>query len=317
VSGSGSAAQHDLQAELTVRADSAGSFARLAADWLTQARDELFPDLSRGLQDEQPELPEEEDLAAPMIEPVLGPPGATWATLAMQREPVPSDWAEPGFSGRAWQRLLSSLSRDYPYLVQLWMTPLDGAGRLGREGTTASVAVHRSPAHPEWVRLEARAGPGTGWPGSAAAQDTWAGFTQGWAARLGACYGHISDDADIYATALERATQGAEADPPAVPRCHQVLRGYSWVTLCAAEPAARLGGASALAASGAFAAVAELPGGQVLLRATRLIEEYQGAAVRRVFETLAPVLLPGRPDPDRLGALRARLVLDADAADYQ
>ncbi len=314
MSGSGSAVAGDLQAELTVRVDSADEFAQLAADWLTDARAELFPELSHGLQDEQPELPDDEEDPA---EPVLGPPGATWATLARQRTPTPSDWGEPGYSARAWQRLLSSLARDYPYLVQIWMTPLDAAGQLSGEGSTASLAVHRSPAHPQWVRFEAKAGPGTGWPGSAPVQDTWASFAKEWATRLGACYGHISDDADIYATALERATQGAEVDPPAVPRCHQVLRGYSWVTICAAELAARLGGASALAASAAYQEVTELPGGQVFLRATTLIEEYQGAALQRVFGTLAPVLLPGRPDPDLLGALRARLVMHADAADYQ
>ncbi|MGC1282944.1 MAG: hypothetical protein WA895_08420, partial [Streptosporangiaceae bacterium] len=77
---------------------------------------------------------------------------------------------------------------------------------------------------------------------------------------------------------------------------------------------ARLGGAAALAASGAFAEVAELPGGQVFLRATPFIEDYQGDAVRRVFETLAPVLLAGRSRrPSRGG----RLVEDADAADYR
>jgi hypothetical protein len=35
--------------ELTGRADSATEFARQASSWLTEARTELFPELSRGL----------------------------------------------------------------------------------------------------------------------------------------------------------------------------------------------------------------------------------------------------------------------------
>lgn len=50
----------------------------------------------------------------------------------------------------------------------------------------------------------------------------------------------------------------------------------------------------ALAASGAFGEVRELPGGQVLLRATPLLEQCEGAAVQRVFHALVPVLLSGR-----------------------
>jgi hypothetical protein len=92
---------------------------------------------------------------------------------------------------------------------------------------------------------------------------------------------HITDDAYTYATALERAVTGGDYDPPLVPRCHEVLRGYSWVTICAAELAVRLGGAGALAASGAFDEVTELPGGQVFLRATPTLDEYQGEVVRR------------------------------------
>jgi hypothetical protein len=58
-----------------------------------------------------------------------------------------------------------------------------------------------------------------------------------------------------------------------------------------------------------------LPGGQVFLRATPALSDYEGAAVRRVFGVLAPVLLPGRPGPAAVAGQHVRLVLDADAAD--
>jgi hypothetical protein len=89
------------------------------------------------------------------------------------------------------------------------------------------------------------------------------------------------------------------------------------VTVCAAELAARLGGAAALARSGAFDEVTELPGGQVFLRATPVIQDYQGEILLRVFQTLAPVLLTGRPHPMSPATDSGRLVRDADAADYQ
>jgi hypothetical protein len=305
-----------LHVELTAAADTADAFADMAAQWLTEARDELFGELSAGLQADQPPVPEP-DPSVPMHAPVLGPPGATFATLLVQRTPNPV-FSTPSYSGRNWQRLLTGLTRTYPYHVTLFMAPLDDTGRLGtKETTTVSMAVHRSHRSPHWVRFEATAGPDTGWSGSAEAQHIWVDVVKSWATRLHACYGHITDDAHTFATALERAVNGGDYDPPLVPRCHEVLRGYSWVTICAPELAARLGGAGALAASGAFDEVTELPGRQVFLRATPVLEEYEGEAVRRVFQVLAPVLLPGRPNPDLLAGLRARLVMDADAAEYQ
>lgn len=78
----------------------------------------------------------------------------------------------------------------------------------------------------------------------------------------------------------------------------RVLRGYSWVTVCPAELAARLGGAAALAGCGAFVRVEELPRGAVWLQATEDFAGYDEAAMRRVFEALAPVLPAGQPEPD-------------------
>jgi hypothetical protein len=87
------------------------------------------------------------------------------------------------------------------------------------------------------------------WRHSASIQEEWVSFVETWAARLDARYGHLTDDAShSRETALEMATQVMGIDPPTVPRCHEALRGYSWVTVCAPELAQRLGGVPALTA---------------------------------------------------------------------
>jgi hypothetical protein len=83
----------------------------------------------------------------------------------------------------------------------------------------------------------------------------------------------------------------------------------------APELAGRLGGAAALAATGAFAEVSDLGGGALWLRATPAVNEFTGPAVRAVFEALAPVLITGvaRIEFSR----QLRIVEGVDAADYQ
>jgi hypothetical protein len=285
-----------LHAELVARPDSRADLARLTGAWLTEARRTLFPGIDRD----------------------LGQAGGASARITVRHQPQMVGGALTSYSARAWRRLLAGLERSYPFHVSLAMMPLGPDGQPVSAGPEAVVAMHRSQRQPRWVRFEAEAPADlVPWAGSPATQRAWADFAKEQAAAAGAEYGHVTDDANIGGTALERAIQGVTAEPPAVPRCREVLRGYSWVTICAARLAARLGGAQALRISGAFDEVTELPGGQVFLRATPVLENYEGAAVRRVFETLAPVLLPGRPDPALADGTPARLVLDADAASYR
>jgi hypothetical protein len=94
-----------------------------------------------------------------------------------------------------------------------------------------------------------------------------------------------------------------------------MLRGYSWVTVCPEELAARLGGARALADTGAFFRIEELPGG-VRLQATEEFAAYDHAATERAFSALAPVLPPGTPyrSPFHEGPWR---LVDKDAAELR
>ena len=321
----------NLHAELVLQPGSRGEFARLARAWLTEARARLFPELDR-------------ILAAPSIGPAgvagatraaggrpsggsggeppedddapWGPPGGVWARLVVRRQPQAIGGVSVPYSPRSWRQTLASLERNPPFQVRLEMMPLDAAGLPLDAGPPAVLSAQRSQFDPRWARFEAEAPDRlTGWADSPGWPRSWAGFVQEQAAATGAQYGHVSDDATSHGTALERAVLGVTAEPPDIPRVRVVLRGYSWVTIVAAPLAGRLGGAAALAASGAFAEVVALPGGQVFLRATPDLAEYEGAAIRRVFGVLAPVLRPGRPDPEAVSGGRVRLVLDMDAAD--
>ncbi len=303
----------NLHAELVAQPESRAGFARLARDWLTGARRVLFADIDRRLGRGgtfAAEPPADDD--APW-----GPPGGAWARLRVQQQPHTLGGTVMPYSARMWRRVLDGLERAYPFHVGLDMMPL-GPARPVSAGPEAVIAVHRSTTHPRWVRFEAEAPPDLiKWRGSPSVQLAWAGFVKEQAVAADAHYGHVTDDANIHATALERAILGLAAEPPGVVHCREVLRGYSWVTICAAQLAARLGGGAALAASGCFDEVSVLPGGQVFLRATPALEDFDGPAVRRVFGALAPVLLPGRPDPAAVAGLPVRLVLDADAGELR
>ncbi|WP_175439257.1 hypothetical protein [Streptomyces vilmorinianum] len=77
-----------------------------------------------------------------------------------------------------------------------------------------------------------------------------------------------------------------------------LLRGYSWTTVCPEELLRTLGGPDALAASGAFHRVIPLSGGGVVLQATPTVADYADDAVHRVFLALRDVLPPGMPQFD-------------------
>jgi hypothetical protein len=305
----------NLHAELVVQPGSRAEFARLARDWMTEARRRLFPQFDRILEVAGPDTvrggdPPEDD-GAPW-----GPPGSLWAQVVVRQQPQAIGGASTPYTARNWRRALDGLERSQPYLVRLDMMPLDRAGCPVSAGPPATLTVQRSQHDPRWARFEAEAPDRlVPWAGTPEVPLAWAGFVREQAGAAAAHYGHVTDDATSHGTALERAVLGVLVEPPGIPRCRDVLRGYSWVTIAAGRLAARLGGAAALTASGCFDEVSVLRGGQVFLRATPALAEYEGAAVDRVFGVLGPVLLPGRPDPEAVSGSRVRLVLDANADD--
>jgi hypothetical protein len=81
------------------------------------------------------------------------------------------------------------------------------------------------------------------------------------------------------------------------PRWHEFLRGYSWWTIVPRELLGRVGGVTALRASGAFHEILELPRGAVWLRASERFADYDNAAVKAVWSALRGAVIPGTPRP--------------------
>jgi hypothetical protein len=75
----------------------------------------------------------------------------------------------------------------------------------------------------------------------------------------------------------------------------ETLRNYGWLTVLGDDMAERVGGADRLRASGAFVEVEPLSAGGWWLLATKTWDEYGQEQADRLFELLAPVLPPGKP----------------------
>jgi hypothetical protein len=127
-------------------------------------------------------------------------------------------------------------------------------------------------------------------------------------------YGQITLDGNInHGTSLDMALRRDFIT--SIEESSKFLRGYGWITLCPAVLADRLGGGSALEATGAFVAVRTLSSGDVLLLATASPKEFDQAALRRVWHAVAPVLPPGLPKVT-IGYERNEVILE-DAADVR
>lgn len=295
--------------ELVCRASRAADFARLATVWMTEARSELFPDeplaaepAASGPAENAPDAP-------------WGPPDGLHAQLLLQPGPRASRTKSPRYSPRNFRRVLSSLADDPPFRMYLLLHPLDSRGHPVDDEKAVSIEFHRLPEDPQWVRFAVSAPASlVPWPDSADLQRRWVECFARWAVRLDAVHGHLTDDAGtVFGTALERVLNLWLEQT--VPASGETLRSYSWVTLCSADIAERLGGPRVLRASGAFHEVRELPGGRLLLQATPRLEQYTGPAPAKVLRALAPALPRGRTDSEYL-LPGARLVPDVDAADF-
>ena len=298
-----------MHAEVTTEVASAEAFAAAVRSWLGGSVAEIFPGLHEGLRTrpvvrDQPRPKQDLDLP-------WGQPGHVLGTIRTHRKHPAFGGREVVYSERAWQRMLDGLG-SYPFAVKVMINELDSRGFPVHRGY-ASVTVERDFYSPDWVSFTFSAGAeDIGWPGSGEIQDRWAEFVKGQASRIGALAGSMTDDIGPGQSALQRAIFIPEIE---VSRSRDILRGYSWVTIAAAEIAARLGGAEALRASGAFHEVSVLPNDSLWLRATPTINEFTGDKVRRVFEALAPVLPTGVTEFQFSESYR--IVEGVDAADYQ
>lgn len=279
--------QRSLTIELDAQVSDAHDFARLAADWLTQVREELLPNLDQGLKAGPVLFPRRQD---DEFYQVRGEPRAVWAELWVRRKPTLLGGSTTLFSQRAWDRLLSGLEAAYPFHIHIAIAPLDEDGQKPW-AADASIAIDRSHEQPEWVNFMAScsqaAVPGIG---TADFRRRWADFAHEWAIRLHASYGEVSaGGGGPFESAVEVkfAQVGARSG---------LLRGYSWVTVCPGDVVGRAGGVEALRASGAFVRVEELPGGSAWLQATDDPDQFDEGASRRVFEALRFELFPDKID---------------------
>jgi hypothetical protein len=185
--------------------------------------------------------------------------------------------------------------------------PYEGSGEL----LVAAEVVDED--RPEWVQLRAESTllSAEHDPMRPVVTQRWAGVLRVMAEQVDACFGHLcDDDAAVGRTALDAAlSRGGEV--MSVLQGRRLLRGDSWVTVCPAELAWRLGGMQALAASGAFAVVEQLPHGGIWLPATT---DFDQQAVRKVFKALAPVLPAGKPERGPFDDRPRRLVWERPPA---
>jgi hypothetical protein len=300
-----------FSALLDVRLPDDGQFAQAARTWLEHTSRVLGADLWERL-----------NRSLPLVEPAEwndphGEPHGVWGSVTV----LPRDGQQGAaghypYSPESFEWMLTELA-NRPLSAGFRLRQLDEAGIPYEGGGELAVDVEVEEDRPEWVQLSAGSTLFSAEhdPMRPEVSQRWAGVLREMAERVDASFGHLCDDASAAGTALD-ATLFRGGEVESMLQGREVLRGYSWVTVCPAELARRLGGASALAATGAFAVVEQLPHGGVWLQATPDFAGYDERTVRRVFEALAPVLPAGKPERDPFDDGPLRLVWE-DAADYR
>jgi hypothetical protein len=302
-----------MHAGLIAQVTSGDELAAAGAPWLQDVLTEVFPDLYDGLRT-RPVVRDRERPRSDIDLP-WGQPGHVLGVLRTYQSRPLIPGRDVMFSDKSWPRFLSRLGR-YPHAVDVGINELDGLGFPVHRGW-AGIGIQRDHHLPEWYRFTFDAmAVDTRWPESPEIQDRWAELVKRHAAGIGACAGGMTDDMGWSgSTALQRAA-GRYSLADGTADFKTVLRGYSWITIVPPGAAARLGGASALQASGAFCDVTELPNHAIWLRATPTISQFTGDRIRAAFETLAPELPTGIAKFRHI-AETYRLVEGADAADYR
>jgi len=275
----------DLHAEIDREVGGAAEHQALAIRWLGDGLTRLAGEW-RAQIDAGPPL---SDVGVRQDGAPTGPPGSPWASMWVQRRGRRTGWV---YSAANWAAFEQALSKP-PDRAEVRITILDRSGVPSR--SSVGLTVRRPDDAPGWVVLSADApaedfaDPGRG----DQLQARWLGFVRAVADDVDPAWGQITDDFRGPGTPLDTVLRRLADESVASSRT--VLRGYSWVTICAKELAERLGGVEALRATGAFHMVAPLRAGGLWLQATERYQDYGPAQIDAVFRALAPVLPPGRP----------------------
>lgn len=290
-----------------------GRLGELVRRWLEEGARELVPEVWAGLQDSLPLTDEMLRREIPRDHP-YGPPHGVWARLAVIPRPGRGrSWIRVYSEGN-WRRFVQRLDRR-PLAAEIALQELDQQG-VPYSGEL-SVQVKSLEDYPTWVQLKVSSlvRSEEGELRRPEVAQRWIDFLHRRVSEVSPSFGCINDDLVAKKTMLDSAVRRGGAVKSIV-QGREVLRGYSWVTVCPAELVSRLGGIAALAESGAFARVEELPDGAALLQASDDFSGYDEDTMRRVFTTLAPVLPAGVPRRGPFYDGPWRLV-EEDAANYR
>jgi hypothetical protein len=212
-----------------------------------------------------------------------GRPGELWGSLWLTRQ-LKSGRRLTGkvWSPKNWAGFLRDLE-SFPLDAKISLTLLGPDGYPG--STWITIGARRDEDAAGWVALMVDRSSET----FMRDQPTWKDFILRQTTKGPVCmFGYIADDSVAHRTLLESAL-GIFQDET-FPTLDYALRGYSWITLCSAGVAERLGGAQAVRDTGAFHEVSVMRGGGLLLQATEDIRDYHGERIVSVFNALRSVL---------------------------
>ncbi|MFF1820715.1 hypothetical protein ACFVWG_25640 [Kribbella sp. NPDC058245] len=240
----------------------------------------------------------------------FGPVGSRWCSLLIleQRSRKVGTSLRP-WTPKNWSRFLS-LSPGLSIEMSAKFSTLNDFGHAGLPSLTLS--AYRLRTAPQWLSLSARyvVGDRRTPPIPDETAEVWSAFLRAEAEKWPPVFGYLADDSfGAGATRTPLEAMSARFPEQTLPLADSELRGYSWVTVTSSGVLERLGGIGTLRSSGAFHDITALPSGGAVLQATSRLAEYEGDAVRRVFEGLGPVLPEEAPWPDEFD--RFKLIYEA------
>ncbi|RZT11690.1 hypothetical protein EV649_7340 [Kribbella sp. VKM Ac-2569] len=242
----------------------------------------------------------------------FGPVGSRWCSLLVigQGERRLSKSLR-AWSPKNWDRFVSQAA-DVSVEMSAKFSTLNEVGHAGTPSLTISAYRPRPKEARQWLRLDATyvvGKLGETAPIPDEVPETWRQFLVTQAERSPAVFGFLADDTSGAGNRTPLETSRGTFPTDTLPLSDSQVRGYSWVSVTSAGVLQRLGGIEAVRRSGAFASAIELPSGGAVLQATPRLSQYEGDAVRRVFEALAPVLPADAPSSDPFN--RFKLIYEA------
>lgn len=282
--------------ELNLESEPGEPLARLLVSWFEGALQELAA-ADRARLAEQGKLPAD-SVRRPGIP--CGPPNGLWGFVTVVRNGRRSPRV---FSEKNVAWFLEQL-HDPPQNAELAIMVVDADGMPdARTPDLLRVGFDYGGFQaPGWLRLRLHTEPDRRHATEDMAhahEKAMVAFLRSRADLLNPSYGSIGDEAPgVSETSLEACLPMVILPAEQLPAGRSRLRGYSWVTILAAELIDKVGGADALQRSGAFAEVAPLAHGGLWLQATEHLADYDDDAMMRVWQALKPVIPPGMPrDP--------------------